>query len=298
MIARFQPASRLALACSFALFATLGCLTLTRAADNKDDNPKPAAPQEKPAAPILPTSVAKPEAPTPTRATESNQRQMNALEMVLQEELDRNDVRMADTKERIKRLSRDLGVTYEPGSGAKIPGTDADSLRQFQTLQTQSEISWVQKSTLFEGLRKLPPEKLRQTLPTAMPDALLNQLLQDLSAVQTKLAALRTEYGDSHPQVVRQLSTLKDLDAKIEARVEGIMLGAGLEVESLRAQSDSIREKLKTARQASQEAASVTQSFNELQHELEFLQKFQDSLKLRLQELRIDKAVNSRTNTK
>ena len=296
MIARFQPASRLALFCSLALFTTLGCLTLTRAADTNDENPKPATPQEKPAAPAPPTATTKPKATAP--ATEPNRRQVDALEMVLQEALAENNARMIDTKERIKHLSRELGVTYEPGSGVKFPGTDAESLRQFQSLQTQSEISWVQKSTLFEGLRKLPPEKLRQALPTAMPDELLHILMQDLLTAENKLVALRSEYGESHPDVIRTRNMVKDLNAKIDQRVEGIMIGADLQVASLRAQSDSTREKLKTARQASQDASSATQSFNELQHELEFLQKAQDSLKMRLQELRIEKAVNNRTDTK
>jgi hypothetical protein len=47
----------------------------------------------------------------------------------------------------------------------------------------------------------LSPGELENALPTAEPDTLLNQLLQDELATKTKLATLRGDYGPDNPEV-------------------------------------------------------------------------------------------------
>lgn len=95
--------------------------------------------------------------------------------------------------------------------------------------------------SLHSELKKKSRSELRQVLPTAYRDELLERLLADQAKTEQQLAAQRADYSDEHPEVKKSLELLKHINRQIEERISGIMAGLEILVASAKAEAEAVK---------------------------------------------------------
>ncbi|HEX5222304.1 MAG TPA: ankyrin repeat domain-containing protein [Verrucomicrobiae bacterium] len=76
---------------------------------------------------------------------------------------------------------------------------------------------------LLTKLKSLSIKERRDVLPGITNDRVLSELLQQLNTAEIQFASLANNVSENHPDHQRIVSTIKLLNEKIDARVEGIM---------------------------------------------------------------------------
>jgi beta-lactamase regulating signal transducer with metallopeptidase domain len=103
---------------------------------------------------------------------------------------------------------------------------------------------YVNQSTLLEQLKELDSgdhQLFIQTLSVTAPDAILNSLLEQEMAQETKLAGLKRNQGlDFQFQQREEEAVINDLKQKIDQRVKGIIAGMSLQVAALKAAAKEV----------------------------------------------------------
>ncbi len=163
---------------------------------------------------------------------------------------------LAGMKVRLKALQSDLEArklalkdTQELGNAPANSPLEDFSLFDLQRRRIEAMANHAQLQELLQNLSQLKPGELRSALPTAQPqaDTLLNDLLSRYYQVEQELAILSTDLGNSNPSVVRLETLLKKIDSQIDARIDGIMAGLKIKLESLKGDSDARTAALKAA---------------------------------------------------
>jgi beta-lactamase regulating signal transducer with metallopeptidase domain len=159
---------------------------------------------------------------------------------------------IVDPKNEIFR-TLEKNIPQQPAASASPPASTAKSasaeqVQELQDLLTQKESEYVQKKAEFEKLKALDHEALKKALPIAAPDTQLNELLSELDLAEQELDSLQEKYTQIHPRVRVAQAAVDDLNRKVDARMEGIMLGLETRVAFSKAYAETIRtdlEKLK-----------------------------------------------------
>ncbi len=84
---------------------------------------------------------------------------------------------------------------------------------------------------LWKKLKTLTPEEVEKILPTLVPDAVLDDLLQKRNEAQSRRAALTVDYSTNNMNITRVDALLGELNRQIGEKISGIMQGLKLHAE-------------------------------------------------------------------
>jgi polysaccharide biosynthesis transport protein len=183
----------------------------------------------------------------------------------------------------LDKLRIDLAINEEEaGSTGPSRMQEQKLLDRIDQLRLESERDYVRESDLLSKLTNYPPAQLREVLPTATHDDLLQQFLGDLSIAENQLAMLQKQYGGEHPEVKRALESVAVQNKKIDERVNGILEGIKTRVSAYEATFNSIALKLETAKKVDQARASATQPYWNKKRELEDLLRQRQMLHIKI----------------
>ncbi len=143
----------------------------------------------------------------------------------------------------VSNLSRQIGAAGSPNASS-TKTISAERLQELQDLLKQKDAEYVQKKSEFEKLKAMDHEALKKALPIAMPDTQLNELMSELDLAERALAELQTKYTPEHPRVRIAQEAVDDLKRKVDARIEGIMLGLEAKVAFSKSYAETIKSDL------------------------------------------------------
>jgi hypothetical protein len=275
MISKFKPASRFAFLGSIVLLLALCGFTFTRAADKSREAPK------------LNSSTNN----TPTLADTERLQRLNASErkiMVLQEKLDEMSGTAGDEQNEMSRLRKELDIPNDIAEGTAVSKMDSETMRRYDELLMNAESDYVREEALLSKLKSLPRDELKIARPTAAPDAILSQLLQDEIAAEQNLAKLRGQFGENNPEVVSAVKFQAELDKQMDARIKGVIQGMDTRAGSLKAVVDNLKEKINEARKSDNDSFEKYRPYFRIKRDLETLHKSRDALMARLDQEKID----------
>jgi cytohesin len=72
---------------------------------------------------------------------------------------------------------------------------------------------------------------VEKILPTLVPDAVLDKLLQQRNEAQARLAEIQNDFAPSNPEVVRQKALLDEISRQIGEKIDGMMQGLKMRAE-------------------------------------------------------------------
>ena len=201
--------------------------------------------------------------------------------------LDLLEREIAKQQEIVRKLQAQSSVLAE---NAETSGT-AETLQKLRGQRIEAQAELVRLSSLYNSLKKLGREDLRNSINTASPDAHLSQLMQQRDAMEQKLVELVEQVAPEHPDVKRATRVLAQIDKQIYNRVQGIMSGLDARLAAEKAHLDALDKAIEEAtarfRVNMKESRPYQEALRELQAQEEILQR----LRLRMVQERIDAAV-------
>ena len=221
--------------------------------------------------------------------TQSRQEGVKALEARVQDQGEK--VRKAQRELDKLRVEMSLSEASASAEGP-VPLMTADTLRKLESLRVENKAEYARQTTLLERLGRLrkdsSPEVQAQVISIAVPDPLLNSLLEQLNLAEQRLVVLKKDYGPEHTEVVNGKALVEDLHNKIKSRVDGVMIGLETRVLSLSKSLDNLNQEVALAITNDIVRANETRPYFEAKRNLEELQRFRQVLDFKIAGEKID----------
>jgi len=203
--------------------------------------------------------------------------------IALKEQIGDQEKKISDQQKIVTDLRESLKVPDSVAYGEQpAPLVTADTFRRLEGLRIENKTDYVKQKTVYDDLKALAFEQLEQVLPTTASDTILSSLLEQRSFAEQKLVQLKKDYGPQHPEFSKTTELIDDLNKKIKARVDGIMISLTQKVESSKKALDQIITEVEEAKAKDIEAVTKYRPYYEAKAKLEELKRFNQVLQMKL----------------
>lgn len=279
MIAEFKSPTRLTVLLSAILVAAICSFTFTKAAikETKAEGPKA-------------------DLPAVVDAVERTSRRSEPgkdLIAILEEQVRLQEAELKKAVEKVDQMRATLQIPDYQSALLMTPETvlmiERDRIMA-KSLQAQYE-------STYASLKKMDKEGLRNAIPTAAPNNLLNELLNRLTIAKNEITTVSHEFGPQHPKMLQLTSLIANLNADIDARIEGILTGLSVQAKAQEARAEKLAEEEVFTIRRDAEINKKYGPFFQAKRELETQQRIYDTIKLRLLQETVDAAIPAHPNS-
>ena len=203
----------------------------------------------------------------------------------LREQFAEQEQKVSNVQQEMERLRRELDISEPEAMGTgPTQMLENKTVQRLEEMRIDAERYLIGKERLLSELTNKTPAQLRAALPTALvqPDALLNELLAQISLAEQTLAKLRKDYGPEHAEVLRVQAQVDDLNSKIDLRVAGILSGLEASMSASQAEVNKLNTAVADARKTDINKAEKTRPYWDKKRELEELIRFKNLLALKV----------------
>ncbi len=199
-------------------------------------------------------------------------------------------VRAAQTN--VDRLREQYNIANAVASAdSPTMSLSAETLRKLEGMRIEIGAQVMQQETLLEKLKGMSRDKLVYALPTAVPDMILNSLIEQKTLCEQALIAKQRDFGGEHSEVVKLKSQLEDLKSKIDNQVDGILLGLESRVSAVKEQLKKLTDEVEKAKAQDIATAKEIKPYWEAKRQLEDLQRFSQVLAMKVASENIEAAL-------
>src|SRR6266850_8999 len=193
----------------------------------------------------------------------------------------------------VDRLREELKIPdMVLGGDQPMPLMSAETLRRIEGMRIERKAMLAGQETLVNKLKelreKLGPGGLAEAITTAVQDAQLSSLLEQLVMAEQALIRLEKEYGPGHTEVLKIKGQTSDLHNKITNRVDGILSGLDVRVSSAREELANMERDLEKALTNDIQKAKSSRPYFDAKRTLEEAQRFRQLLGMKIEAEKID----------
>lgn len=278
MISAFKSTPRMLTGMSAVVVMSLGLITLTGASE-KSSLPAAGVVAANPVSHFADPGV--------DSTVDASTRSLKAIE----EELQHQKALIADRQSTLDALGRKFGVgdlQSEAGRESVGDGT----LRHLESLLLEARGDYERRKTLYNALSSLPRAELKTASVTAVPDPILSKLFQTEADLELRMVEDSVNQGPKSPTMQGHLKVKETIERQIKDRLDGILAGLRVQVDSDRARADSLRETLEKHKAEMAELAQQRRPYDEVRRELKALEAMRERLEDRLTQERIEVIAN------
>jgi uncharacterized protein involved in exopolysaccharide biosynthesis len=169
----------------------------------------------------------------------------------LREELQRQQDKLSLAQKRVEDLRKELGIPVF-GSAMLID----QRIQRLDTDLAGARMDAVTKETKFNGLQKLTPQELRNTIATSIIDPSVQNLLQNLTDTEQRITALKEDYGPDNPTIRQVMASRDKIEQQLTDRLDGVMKGYKVELDTAEARVAALQKDLEDLKTESLELQS------------------------------------------
>ena len=196
---------------------------------------------------------------------------------------------MADKQNQMDDLRKKLNIPTDVAEGNLV--SRPVQTQHLESIRIEAETQYIREKSLLDTLKKLNHDDLRNTLPSAEPDALLTSDMEQLDQAETKLASLRGEFGEQHPTVLQARERVINLNQKIDTRVQGILQGMETRAAACMAVMENAVERIDQSRWEESDSAEKYKPYFGMKSELEHMKKRWEEIETRKDNEEIELAI-------
>ncbi len=217
-----------------------------------------------------------------------NQLTLNGIK-VLEDQFKSDQEQIQAVQTNVDNLRHELSVNdSDPNSMIPTPTLSQEQLRNYNAMRLEGETRYMKLEKQLTQLQALSPDKMRDVLPTLIPDVALSDLLNKLHESQQAFVTLTNDYSPADLHIARVQSMIDELNPQIDARVTGIMASLENQVQSEKAALDSLTASVETAKEKDQLDFSKGQPYWEKKRELGEKIEFHKLLGVKIAQERLD----------
>ena len=169
----------------------------------------------------------------------------------LRDQLVEQHNRLEAAQAKVEKLRKELEVpVITTGAAGGIKLSD-QTLQQLENQLTAARVEAVGREARLKELKKLTPSQLRNAIATLISDPNVQSLLQNLTDTETKLEAMKEDFGPEHPLARAALTTRDKLLEQLDARCDGIIRGFEVDYQMAQARVAELQRQLDEAKSAS-----------------------------------------------
>jgi len=222
------------------------------------------------------------------RLNQRKQLTLNGIK-VLEEEFKSEEEQIQAVRTNVDNLRKELGINdNDPNSTVPSPTLTQEQLRNYNAMRLEGETRYMKLEKQLTQLQALSTVKLRDVLPTLVPDAALSDLLNKLDVSEQTYATLTNDYSPADLHVTRVQSMIDELNHQIDDRVAGIMNGLENQAQSEKAALDSLTASLEEAKAKDMAEAIRGQPYWEGKRKLGNMMEFNKLLAAKIEGTKLD----------
>jgi beta-lactamase regulating signal transducer with metallopeptidase domain/uncharacterized protein involved in exopolysaccharide biosynthesis len=191
------------------------------------------------------------------------------------------DIKVREAQALVDRLKLEYDVS-DMGPEASLHNTE--TFRHWASELIPLEAAYIGQSNLLARLREIKDrgtDDLRHRILTASPDQELGKLLHDLWSTEAAMAKMNELVSVEHPDYRSLLAMHARLDMIVNERIQGMMDGMEVRVNSLRAQVQTLNDTVSRERKKESEMTEKYRDYFLARRDLENQQKIHDAILLR-----------------
>ena len=172
---------------------------------------------------------------------------------VLEEQFQAEELQIQIVQSNVDTLRKELKINdNDPNATSPSSTLTQEQLHDYNNRQIEGETIHMKLEKRLTQLKALDPDKLRDVLPSVVPDSALTELLNKLHETKQQFVTLTNDYAPASPSIARIQSMIDELNRQIDDRVAGIMAGLANELESEKAALNALTASVETAKQNDQ----------------------------------------------
>jgi capsular exopolysaccharide synthesis family protein len=145
--------------------------------------------------------------------------------------------------------------------------------------------------TLLEGLKAQSIEELRASILTAYPDTQLDVLTRELHTGEQTLANQSIDLGEEHPRIKGLKKVVSILKEQIDNRIQGILAGLELRVNSSKAQVEQLQQDVADAKKRESNMRETGREYFDAKRKLSNTTRMRDTILFRVMQEEVDLAL-------
>ena len=190
----------------------------------------------------------------------------------------------------VDKLRTDLNISDAAGEDS-YSIIEPEIVRRYESELIDVKGIHTTMSTLLDGLKALSAEELRASILTAHPDPQLDVLIRELHTGQQTLANLSIDLGEEHPRIKGLKKVVATLEEQIDNRIQGILAGLGLRVNSSQAQVEQLQRDVNAAIQRESAMRKTGREYFDAKRELSNTTRIRDTILFRIMQEEVDLAL-------
>ena len=190
----------------------------------------------------------------------------------------------------VDKLRTDLNISDAAGDDS-YSIIEPEIVRRYESELINVKGIHTTMSTLLDGLKALSAEELRASILTAHPDPQLDVLIRELHTGQQTLANLSIDLGEEHPRIKGLKKVVVTLEEQIDNRIQGILAGLGLRVNSSQAQVEQLQRDVNAAIQRESAMRKTGREYFDAKRELSNTTRIRDTILFRIMQEEVDLAL-------
>lgn len=166
-----------------------------------------------------------------------------------------------------------------------------ESLRMIERDRVVATSQQAQYATLVANLKRLSRVERRKALPTVFPDPVLTEVLGKLSTAEAELALQDSKARGNDSKLDKLTSLITNLNAQIDARVEGTLAGLAIQAEVQAARAALLERESNNLKKREADLLEQYRPELEAQQAREARERIAETIKLRMLGERVDAGV-------
>ena len=207
----------------------------------------------------------------------------------LEEEMAKHTANVTNLQFEVDELKIKLGITdVEAALGGISPTLEPETLRKLEAERISAEGEYARMVTTYSALTNATRPELKRAIVNVITDSLFSRMLEELSMQETRFAALTNTLGFNNNDVRAIRDSIAVLNNQIDTRIDGILAGLKITLDSKKAALDKITEKVALAKTNDINTAIARRPYIQKKRDLENWQFLRERLYARILQEKVD----------
>jgi capsular exopolysaccharide synthesis family protein len=226
---------------------------------------------------------------------EANLKSMSSAGIeVLRTQYEEQNSKVKKQQVELDRLRETLNISdiYSAEGSSIGMTTEPQIVMSLERERTVAEVKLIRYMTLFNEVKAMTLEELRNTILTAMPGNLrLTHLLNEYDTAYQTLSRLGAIHGEGHPEMKSLVGLLTTVEQQITDEITGVLRGLQSQVTAARNELEQLTVAVEKAKSNDAEKTAKYRPYFTAKRDLENLSKISDMIMIRILQETVDAAL-------